>query len=349
MRIGTRIALQFAVSLAFLGVLLWRVHIEKLVRDLRGADWRLALAAVPVMALSSLLHGLRWWILVRRAGRVPFRDGILAVLVASGVDLLLPFHAGLAVLFQVLARRYGIHRAAVMGTLGAEGLVDVIVLVLLAVIAAPFLAIVPRLSGAFLVVGGIAVVGAAGFAALGRLPVARHWLSLLVPPRFRVGVRRFLGHLFRSFSVFGSPVVVVVLVVATFVDWTVAAVGHAIVGLAFHLHVALPTYMAVEVAGNLAGAVPLTQGNIGPYELVVRELLAKAGANGDRAAAFAVGTHAVMILAILTTAVIAAAALRLRPSDIWHLEQEAAHEHTQQRASGTDPAANPRDERPTQR
>ena len=84
---------------------------------------------------------------------------------------------------------------------------------------------------------------------------------------------------------------------------------------------------AVEVAGNLAGVVPLTQGNVGTFELAVAETLAAFGAAGDRALAYAVAAHLAALLATALTGLIAAWMLGLRRQDVFYL-----------RADGADPA-----------
>lgn len=321
MRIVSRLALQLLVSAVFLGVVLWRADVHRLGQELARADWRSAFLAVPFFGASAVLHGVRWWLLVRRAGSIPLRAGVLALLATAGVDLLLPLHAGMVALFQVLHRRYGVERAAVLGSLGAEGLVDALALLLLGLLVLPVLhlggALTPR---SLAPVAALVALGALGLL-LGSRPTTQRLLLAVLPARLRAPVGRSAGHLARSFAAFGSAPSVLLLVVVTVGDWSAAALGHAVVGHGFRLGVPLPTYLLVEVAGNLSTIVPLTQGNVGPYELVLRETLAAAGADGARAAAFAVGTHALGLLTTMFIAVAAALALRLRTEDLFYLRR----------------------------
>src|SRR5215212_8496574 len=232
MRVAGRIALQVLVSGAFLALLLWRVDVGKLREELASADWRYIGLAVPCFAASSAFHGVRWWLLARRAGKIPLRDSVLALLATTGVDLVLPLRAGVAALVQIMHRRHGIDRAALVGTVGADGLVDVIALPVLVL--------------------ALTAQRAHVQAALVRL----------IPGRIRERGGRWLTGLIRGLATFGHPRTLALLLVVTFADWLAAAVGYAIVGRGFGLHEGLPVYLIVEVAGNVSSIVPLTQGSI---------------------------------------------------------------------------------------
>jgi uncharacterized protein (TIRG00374 family) len=320
-RIIRGLLLQFAVSAAFLAVLLWRVDPARLGRDLSRAEWRWVLPAVPLFAASAMMHGVRWWLIARRAGLVRLRDGVPALLVTAGANLVLPLNMGLAVLVQILHRRQGMERAAVLGTLGADAAVDIVVLVPLVLAVTPILPIFPQATD------GIAAAGAAaGLIVL--LVLFRHRIAGLVQPALRSLPlpRRFQDWLGRSvatglagFTALGSPRTVLLAVLVTLCDWTLAAMGHMLVGRAFHLHVRPTVYWVVEVAVNLSSVMPLTQGNVGPYEVVVRELLVTAGVRGNRAAAFAIGAHAVILATTVLVSIVAALALRLRWRDLFSL------------------------------
>src|SRR5579885_1750736 len=144
MRTARGIALQLAVSAAFIGVLLWRVNIGKLGKELASADWRWLAVAAPCFLASTIFGGLRWWLLVRRAGAVPLRAGVLTLFPSMAVDLLLPLRAGTVALLQVLNRRYGVPRAGVVGAAAAGGLVDIVATVLLVIPLWPLLALHSR-------------------------------------------------------------------------------------------------------------------------------------------------------------------------------------------------------------
>jgi uncharacterized protein (TIRG00374 family) len=326
MRLAARIALQFAVSGAFLALLFWRVDVGKLWEELTTADWRWIGLALPCFAASSAFHGVRWWLLARRAGKVPLRDSVLALLATTGVDLVLPLRAGVAALVQIMHRRHRIDRAALVGTVGADGLVDVIALPVLVLVITPLLPVTGVVP-----VRALLVVGAVGLVVIGLVLLAQRAhiqeaMLKLVPHRIREATGRRLRSLIGGLATFGEPRTAALLLAATFADWMAAAVGYAIVGRGFALREPLPVYLIVEVAGNASSIVPLTQGNIGPYELIVQQVLTTAGADGAHAAAFAVGAHAVVLLSTLLTSILAAVALRLHTRDLFYVSAERDEE-----------------------
>jgi len=321
-RMALRIALQLAVSAAFIGVLLWRVNIGRLGSELHGAGWGWLAAAAPCFAASAVFGGVRWWLLARRAGPIPLRAGVMTLLAAGAVDLVLPLRAGTVALFQILNRRYGVHRAAIVGTAAAGGLVDVIATVALVVALSPVLALGRRspLSVALIVAAVAALVTVALIIAVRRYGARRILRPL--PPVLCERISRQVDYLLSGFSALGDVRSILPLLLLTFADWGAAATGYILVGHGFRLGVDWPLYLLVEAGGNLSGLVPLTEGNIGTYELAVRELLTAGGADGNRAAAFAVGAHAVGLLTTLVLAVVCAVAVRIRPHDLFYRDAD---------------------------
>src|SRR5690349_8425183 len=90
----TRVALQIALSGICAGLLLWTVDLDALAAALRAAGWRWIVPAALLGLASLVAHGVRWWLLVRRAGPVPLRSAIGIILAGSGLGAVLPLRAG---------------------------------------------------------------------------------------------------------------------------------------------------------------------------------------------------------------------------------------------------------------
>jgi len=313
---------QVGISLIFIGILLWRVNLDQLWRDLGRTDWRWALLGIPIFAASGFFHGLRWWLILRHTGKVRFSGSVLALYSSKGADLILPFNAGILAQVQILHRRYGLDRTAVVAAVVAEGVLDVIVIALLAPLA--FL-ILPngnlRSPAAWSFVVPVVVIALIARTRRGRRLVET--LLLLVPARPQARIRALANRTRVAFGALGDVRSLLLLVGLTLADWAMEALAYFTIGQPFHLGVSAPTYLLVTVVANLSGAVPLTQANVGPYELVIREVLAAAGADGDRAAAFAVASHAVLITTIIIMAATSAAIMGLRIRDLFYLRGAA--------------------------
>lgn len=317
-----RVVLHAAVSAAFLGVLMWRADAGAVAGALRGAGWHWVAVAVPLLALAKALHGVRWWLLIRRTGDVPLWEGMLMLLAATGVGVILPLRAGAVLQVQVLHRRYRVERATIAGMLVLEGFLDTVSLLMLAAAAVPILSLDGLLSPRA-VLGAVAVL--AVVTALVALMVHRRswpWLLPRAPAGLRRSIEREAGNLARGFATVGSLRVAMLLVLITLANWLVSAAALWVAGQGFALAVPIDGYLAAEIVGTLSGAVPLTQENIGPYELAVRETLVRFGAQGSPAA-FAIAAHAAIIATAGFVGLAAAWALRLGWDDLFYLRADA--------------------------
>jgi uncharacterized protein (TIRG00374 family) len=317
-----RIVGQVGLSLIFIGILLWRVNLDQLWDDLGRTDWRWALLGIPIFAAAALVHGLRWWLILRYTGKVRFSGSVLALYSSKGADLILPFNAGIVAQAQILHRRYGLDRTAVVAAVVAEGVLDAIVIALLAPLA--LLALpngdlpLPAAWAFVLPVVAIAVIARTRW---GRRLVET--LLRLAPAWPQARIRSLANRMRVAFGALGDVRSLLLLMGLTLADWSLQALAYFAIGQPFHLGVSGPTYLLVTVVATLSSAVPLTQANVGPYELVMREVLAAAGADGDRAAAFAVASHAVLIATIIIMAAASAAIMGLRARDLFYLRRAA--------------------------
>ncbi len=307
-----RLVVQTLVMLAFAALLLWRGDVGAAFRALRAADWRWTVPAAALVLLSKLAHGLRWWLLLRRLRPVPLRSAVLVLLAATGVSILLPLRAGAAVQVEVLHRRFGIDRAVTAGTLIAEGVLDT------ALLAVALLATVPLLAGRPPAVGVGVLLLAAGLVIVLLLGLGRSrlWLRLL-PRRWREPAWRTVANLIRGTAAVWNVPALPLLLLATAADWTLAATAHWLAGRAVNLDLPAVTYLVVELLTNATGAIPLTQANVGPYEFVVQEVVVALGADIGHALAFAITTHAVIIVAESTAGIVGVWLLGLPLGGMW--------------------------------
>jgi glycosyltransferase 2 family protein len=77
-----------------------------------------------------------------------------------------------------------------------------------------------------------------------------------------------------------------------------------ILGFAFNLDEPFYVYLLVAAAANLVIALPPSQGGIGPFELVTREVLVLAGVTASTASAYALALHAALLLPVIVLGVI---------------------------------------------
>jgi uncharacterized membrane protein YbhN (UPF0104 family) len=121
--------------LAVAGVVWWAVHQEAPRLPQSSGEWAAAVGAVLLYGLATLVRGERWQRLLEDEGGRPSRADTQALnAVGYMANNLLPARAGDAVRVVLMAPRAGISMRSVVGTLLAERLLDVGLLVVIFVV-----------------------------------------------------------------------------------------------------------------------------------------------------------------------------------------------------------------------
>ena len=100
------------------------------------------------------------------------------------------------------------------------------------------------------------------------------------------------------------------------VGWLLEVSTYWLLARAFSLDLSFAQTLVVTVAANLATAIPLTPWNVGPYELVVSELLVLFGAERGAVSQYAVGSHVLLVTWISLTGIVAMFSIGLGISDV---------------------------------
>ena len=125
---------------AVAGVVWWALHQEPPQFPDSAAEWGALVAAVVLYALATLVRGKRWGsLLTAEGGEHGNADAHGLNVVGYTGNNLLPARAGDAVRVFLMAPRAAMSKKAVLGTLLAERLLDIVVIVTLFVIVGYFL------------------------------------------------------------------------------------------------------------------------------------------------------------------------------------------------------------------
>jgi len=122
-----------AVSVvAVAGVVWWALHQEPPQFPDTAGEWGALAGAVAIYAVATLVRGERWRSLLRAEGGRPSRaDSQGLNVVGYAANNVLPARAGDAVRVFLMAPRAGMSKKAVLGTLLAERLLDIAVILTL--------------------------------------------------------------------------------------------------------------------------------------------------------------------------------------------------------------------------
>jgi uncharacterized protein (TIRG00374 family) len=256
------------------------------------------------------------------------------VLIGYFFNTILPARAGEAARVVVLKQRAGTPRFESVGTVGAERVLDVLVLLAVFFASAPF---VPRTDW----LGRALALGAAAFVVLSVLVVAfavygqRPARLLLRPLTLLPGISRErtetgAANLVGGFSVFRRPRIALRATVLTAVSWLLIAFSLWLVMLGFDLGVGFEAGLLVVVATNLAMILPSGPAAVGVFEAATIVALATFGVDRTVALSYGIVVHALNALPYIPAGYIAlhyhAAAVRDRSAR--EEEQAASREPT---------------------
>ena len=282
-----RTALSLGATVLIIGLAVWRapVNWHDVGSAIRHADLRLYLAGIAAYYLSFLARTLRWQLLLRNAGeRCPAGPLYETLLVSFFVNCVVPAKMGDVYRAFLLRTRQGVGVMKGFGTIIAERLLDLFVLMGLLVVAAAatFGNRVPRQFVPALVAGVVlCVIASAALLVMG-LGRGKRLLRLLphgVQHRyeaFRVGTMSSFG---RWPEVLPLSVLVWALE-ATRLAFVVYALGYSDLLTPRH-------FVLVALVAALLTTVPFTPGGIGLVEAGMVGVLKAIGVGSTPAAAIA--------------------------------------------------------------
>ncbi len=102
---------QLLATVAFVGLVVWRVDLGKVAEPLGQANYGWALLALLVSTSTKVIDTIRWQVYLARVGRVPLLGLLGAFIIGNFGNNVLPIRAGDVAKIQIVANRYGLSRA----------------------------------------------------------------------------------------------------------------------------------------------------------------------------------------------------------------------------------------------
>lgn len=281
------------VSGVFLWLALRRVDFDAMGRAFGDVRWWTVPPSLAALALGVWLRVLRWRALFLGETRPPFGATARALLAGLLGNVLLPARAGEAVRVVVLSRETGTSRAEVIATAVVERLFDILALLVLLFLAAPFLPRVSWLGAAAVAAAVVAAVLALAAVVLARgddRPLRR--LLRLLPFVTDERAAAWAAEGVRGLVSIRRAHVALRVFALTLASWLVLAGSTTILLLGFRLGVGYDAGLLVVVAANLALVLPSSPGSVGPFEAAVLVALSAFGIDSSRALSYALVLHA---------------------------------------------------------
>lgn len=306
-------------------LVVWRVDLAEAWDVFTSIAPGYALLGVALLIASNVVHARKWQLLLSGVGRVELRDAFAVFWSSMATNNVIPLRAGDLLRVQVMSQRTGLPRAGIVASLFTERLLDgvsFIILVALALAVGGRTNFVNAWALAALVIL-IALIGATVAAARSRPgpELERSVLLRFLPARPRKTVADFIPHLIDGLRPLGEPrsglrvggwaVLAWMLEAAAFIAW----------GEAFRIDIGPEVFVLVMVAVNVTSSVTLLPANLGLFELTAVGFLRASGIEGSEAAAYALGTHLLIIATIGLVGIGTLAYLRLSLADVFYLRR----------------------------
>lgn len=117
----------YGLALACLVWVIRYFHFVRFVRELAEVDWKWVLVGMSFDVLSYVIQGLRWKFLLTPFGRVKLSRSIRAVFAGLFTNLIFPLRPGEFLRSYLLSNSDDIKIGRVLGSVGVERLVDLVV------------------------------------------------------------------------------------------------------------------------------------------------------------------------------------------------------------------------------
>jgi hypothetical protein len=297
------------VSLLFAFLTVRDVDFDALREGLARSDYWSLLPAGVLLALAVFLRAVRWRLLLLPPYRPSIRVVTIALLIGYLFNTILPARAGEVARIEALKQSAGTPRFEALGTVAAERALDVLALLVIFFVTAPFLPEADWTSGALLLGGVIFIVLSVlviAFALYGERP-ARLLLRPLAafPGISRERTQAGAANLVRGFALFRQLRIAVPATGLTFASWVVIALSFWILLRGFDPGLGLDAAMLVIVATNLALVVPSGPAAVGVFEAATVVALAAFGVDRATALSYGVFAHALNALPFIPAGYVA--------------------------------------------
>ncbi len=297
-----RLWLGLAVSMVFLGLLMYRLDLGQMLSALVRANYVYLLPALAVYFVGFWLRAVRWRLLLAPIRSIASGRLFPVLTIGYMANNILPLRLGELVRAYFLGEQEDVSKVSALGSIAAERIFDGLSLLLFLVVLAAASPPAPWVRNieaimALLFIGALAVV----LVAMARPQQLERLVSTLerrLPTRFHgrfAGLStRFLGGL----QSLRQPTQFAKVLVVSLAIWVCESVMAFVLARSFSLGLGLTPYMMATAAANLAISLPSSSGGIGPFEFFAAKSLQLFGTSPEAATAFSIALHAALLVPV---------------------------------------------------
>ncbi len=282
-----------AVTALLLGYALWKVDLAVLGEALAGADYRFAAPFLVALALFYWLKAWRWAVILEPLGLYSVRQVAPAMIIGFAANNVLPAHLGEIVRSIWFARRYRQRVSAVLVSQVLERILDVVAILLLYLLAVPWIENPPQaIRFSVWLVGAIAATMVALITAMLASPqrVFDLWrvLNSKLPEAIQSRGEAFLQDVLQALSSVRSPGRLLSLVVNSLIQWSLMGVCTWMSVAAIGVNIGPAVTIIVLTACVIAVTIPNAPGYVGALQAAFVFALQPFGVSSESAFAASV-------------------------------------------------------------
>ncbi|MFN0069995.1 MAG: lysylphosphatidylglycerol synthase transmembrane domain-containing protein [Chloroflexota bacterium] len=304
-----RLVLGLLSSVAFVALLLRGVNLGDLLQHILSLNVLFILPAMAAYFLGVWLRALRWQRLLEPVAAVSARRLNVVELIGFGVNNVLPVRLGEVLRAWLVLRSHGVPAAATLGSIVVERILDGLFLCLILLTGLLSLPLEDWMRQGVILAAtafGLATVGIFVAALAPRFVTG--CLGLVLRPastHLRDLVLKHAAAFLEGFATLRRVSVLVPVLGLTVACWLAEASVYWLLLIGFALPVGLGGAMLGMSAANLATIIPSSPGYVGTFHLPLQSVLSSGfGIGQAEAAAYAIVTHAVLVLPIAVLGII---------------------------------------------
>jgi uncharacterized protein (TIRG00374 family) len=296
-------SLKILLAFLFTGAALWlsfrKLDGRALIGALRSVRWPWVAAALANIVAGVYILGARWHVLLSPRANVPAGPLFRLNILAQFVNIVMPARLGEVVRLFLAARERSLPASFVLGTIGAEKILDVLVFAGLWAVIPASLAL-GRSSSSLAFIAVIVAASAVLLSAVIRRPegvirVARAIAGRIAPSK-RPHVEGWIRNALEAVAPLRKPSVLAVLSL-----WTAGIIANQVLSnyfvfLAFGFTLPLQAGVLVLLAVQAGAVPPSLPGKIGVFEYAVVLALGVYSVSSGAALAYAIVLHLVAYL-----------------------------------------------------
>ncbi len=303
-RINTRFWIGLVISAVFLFLAIRNVEWPDVLNAWQSA--RLLPLAVGLALLIGAwgVAAVRWRLILAPAPHLRVRDTFAYIMIGFLANTVLPFRLGELARVTLMGRQRNIGISRTLGSVALERVMDLLSLVVIILILGLVMDIPPVVQAGITTMSGSGIVLILSLTMLAfhqdRLQKLIRWCNRFIPEKWTRRPSVLLGNFSRGVVVIKNPLHVSGVFLLTLIVRCFG--GSAVLLWLYAFNLPVPWYGAffILVVVNLGSAIPSSPGYIGVYHYLAVLALSLWVPDRGPALAYAIGTHAINMLANVT-------------------------------------------------